>query len=545
MRPVDQFEAYYAMTEEGKPVADIAARFGKTVNFVRGRLALARVSAVLLDLYRNEEMTFEQLSAFTLTDDHERQVTVWENLPYWNASADSIRRALRSDSITANDKRLRFIGGIEAYEAVGGAVKRDLFDDQHSGYATDIALIEKLVADRLEAEAAILRAEGWNWIEIVDALPFANRMDRVYAQPVPLTDEQQSQLDTLEVQLAEVMERFEREEATAEDIEAENALTQEIEALRNQGEAYDQSDIERSGCYVTIDYYGKLCVERGLIRPDETEDALDQDGIDQPQNEHKTERAEEAAQPAFKMPAAFEQELSAQKTAAIRAELAYNPTVALATVVHALLLSLYSYGGREQTALEITLSNVGPESSIKDAAEVKAIQTMNIIAAEMKSKLPENPADLWSYCMACNQQELLNLLAFAASQSLNAIQLPHSSRLRQRNHADRIAEALQMNMEDWFVPTAANYFSRISKAGIEAALTEVKGADFAEGVSGMKKADAAAYAERQTRGTGWLPKEVRLTSDTGLDIAEDADEDHDANDDYNGDLDTDYPLAAE
>lgn len=45
MNPVDQFEAYRAMAEEGKPVADIAARFSKTENFVRGRLALARVSA--------------------------------------------------------------------------------------------------------------------------------------------------------------------------------------------------------------------------------------------------------------------------------------------------------------------------------------------------------------------------------------------------------------------------------------------------------------------------------------------------------------------
>ncbi len=67
------------------------------------------------------------------------------------------------------------------------------------------------------------------------------------------------------------------------------------------------------------------------------------------QKDHMTGCNEEAAQPAFKMPAAFEQELSAEKTAAIRAELAYNSTVRLATVVHALLLSLYSYGGHEQT----------------------------------------------------------------------------------------------------------------------------------------------------------------------------------------------------
>jgi ParB family chromosome partitioning protein len=58
--------------------------------------------------------------------------------------------------------------------------------------------------------------------------------------------------------------------------------------------------------------------------------------------------------------------------------------------------------------------------------------------------------------------------------------------------------------------TADSYFGRVSKTGIEQAITEAKGADFAAGVSGMKKADAAAYAERQLAGTGWLPALVRI-----------------------------------
>jgi len=63
-------------------------------------------------------------------------------------------------------------------------------------------------------------------------------------------------------------------------------------------------------------------------------------------------------------------------------------------------------------------------------------------------------------------------------------------------------------MAAWFTPTAANYFSRISKAGILAALREVKGAT-APAWESMKKADLAALAEREIAGTAWLPELLR------------------------------------
>jgi ParB family chromosome partitioning protein len=50
-------------------------------------------------------------------------------------------------------------------------------------------------------------------------------------------------------------------------------------------------------------------------------------------------------------------------------------------------------------------------------------------------------------------------------------------------------------MAVWFTPTAANYFIRISKTGILAALQEVKGAT-APGWAKAKKTELAAIAER-------------------------------------------------
>lgn len=130
MHPADQYEAFKALVDEGKSVKDVAARFGTTEVIVNRRLALAKVSPALLALYRSDEMDFDQLAAFTISDDHARQVEVWESLSSWDRNAHTIKRRLTSEEVPASDKRLTFVGGLEAYEAAGGAVRRDLFDEK-------------------------------------------------------------------------------------------------------------------------------------------------------------------------------------------------------------------------------------------------------------------------------------------------------------------------------------------------------------------------------------------------------------------------------
>ena len=61
---------------------------------------------------------------------------IWESLPSWNRYAHTIKAALRRDVITATDKRIRLIGGLDVYEQAGGEVKRDLFDERAQGLRT-------------------------------------------------------------------------------------------------------------------------------------------------------------------------------------------------------------------------------------------------------------------------------------------------------------------------------------------------------------------------------------------------------------------------
>ena len=70
---------------------DIAARSGGTAHVVRQRLRLAAISPKLMQVYRDSGLTLEQLTAFAITEDHARQVAVFDRLTY-NRDASSIRR---------------------------------------------------------------------------------------------------------------------------------------------------------------------------------------------------------------------------------------------------------------------------------------------------------------------------------------------------------------------------------------------------------------------------------------------------------------------
>lgn len=77
--------------------------------------------------------------AFTVTTDHARQEQVWEALQQsYNNEPYLIRRQLTESAVRASDRRARFVS-VEAYEAAGGVVLRDLFEDDGGGWLQDVA----------------------------------------------------------------------------------------------------------------------------------------------------------------------------------------------------------------------------------------------------------------------------------------------------------------------------------------------------------------------------------------------------------------------
>ena len=195
MHPADQFEAFKKLADErGFGAEEIAARFGVTAQVVRQRLRLGAVSPKLMQVYRDGELTLDQLTAFALTEDHARQEVVYERLSY-SRDASTIRRMLTETHAAATDRRVQFVG-IEAYAEAGGSILRDLFTEDRGGYLEDVALLDLLVTAKLGREADALRAaEGWKWTEAHLDFPHAHGMRRVYPHEVELSAEDQAALE--------------------------------------------------------------------------------------------------------------------------------------------------------------------------------------------------------------------------------------------------------------------------------------------------------------------------------------------------------------
>ena len=64
--------------------------------------------------------------------------------------------------------------GLDAYEAAGGFVLRDLFQQDDGGWLQDPVLLDRLVGEKLKAEAEAIAAEGWKWIEVAVSFPYGH-----------------------------------------------------------------------------------------------------------------------------------------------------------------------------------------------------------------------------------------------------------------------------------------------------------------------------------------------------------------------------------
>ena len=270
LHPLDQFRAFLALRERGQSEEEIAAAFFVPVSVVKQRLKLASVSPKLLDVYAEDDMTLEQLMAFTVNGDHARQEQVYERLGQsYTKEAYVIRRMLTEGAVRASDKRALFIG-LEAYEAAGGTVMRDLFEGDDGGWLDDPGLVLRLVVEKLEREAESIRAEGWKWTEI--ALDFAYGhhfgLRQLRGDQVPLTAEEEATREAFRAEYNQIEETNADRDDLSEEVERRfSELETILGTLENRPLVFDPAEIGRAGAFVSIDGVGVLRVERGYVRP--------------------------------------------------------------------------------------------------------------------------------------------------------------------------------------------------------------------------------------------------------------------------------------
>ncbi|MBN9361770.1 MULTISPECIES: ParB/RepB/Spo0J family partition protein [unclassified Devosia] len=449
MHPDDQCAAFAELVEQGMPVEDVAARFGVTPTVVKQRLRLAAVAPSLRARYREGELTLAQMMAFALVEDHARQEQVWAELPEWSRTPESIRRALTAEGLAAGHRLSRFVG-LEAYEAAGGAVLRNLFEEEPPMLA-DGALVERLAIEKLEAEAATLRAEGWKWVTV--------ELSPSYGYGWVQPDEGEDGAET-----------------------------------------FRPEDVARAGARVCLDYSGAVQIDRGLLDADAMKAEREAERAEQ------AEDAEEEAEGSPQFPDSVLVDLTAHRTAALRLELARNTKVALASVVHTLGLRVLYGGIGNPTCLGLshTSEYLGP--LIKTPEEGSAAGALTALVAAWRQELPDAGA-FWGWCLEADTDKLLELLAIIAGVSVNAVQRGRGrgDPLRQ---SDVLATALGLDMTKHWTPLAGGFFGRLTKAQLAAQLVEAEHTDVAGMLAARKKTEAAELTAT-TLGDGWLPQPLR------------------------------------
>jgi ParB family chromosome partitioning protein len=508
MHPADQFEAFRDLIDKGIPVADIAARFGVTDAVVSKRLKLARVSPVIIAAYRSGKLDLEQVMAFAISDDHKAQEKVLKALRNVGDNPRSIRSALTDGEIPASHKLVKFVT-LKAYEKAGGQIRRDLFAQDDEGvFILDQDLLHTLALAKLEKTAEGLRKEGWKWVEtrLEQEHSEWSHCTRLYPEPAPLTPKLAKELAALEQE----HDTLETSWDASDDPDAEYP-----ERLREISDRIDEINADRedvwpaetlaiAGAVVRIDYYGKTGIDRGYVLPADRPKKAAQAQTVTTANDDGTV-TETAIEDAFTLSAALIESLTLHRTAAISAELINRPDIALAALVHTMAAQDLLGRSSGNTCFEVFTRT----RSLRGVEGTKAFDTVASARENWGDRIPGTPDALWDWCLAQDQQVLLDLLAFCLARSVSAVRTKKDSPDDHRfGHADKLAATLKLDMTAWFTPTAENYFAKVSKTGILEALTEAKG-DIAPAWNKAKKGELAVIAERQLAETGWLPALLR------------------------------------
>jgi ParB family chromosome partitioning protein len=528
LHPLDQFRAFLALREKGQSEEEIAAAFFVSVNVVKQRLKLASVSPALLDVYAEDGMTLDQLMAFTVSGDHERQEQVFERLktshdkqPY------TIRRMLTEGAVRASDKRAQFIG-VDAYVSAGGTVLRDLFQGDDGGWLQDVPLVDQMVADKLKAESDAVSAEGWKWIEVAADFAYGHvfGLRQLRGEAVALTAEEEATRDALQAEFDRLSEEYQDADELPDEVDERlSELETALEGFETRPVVFDPAEIARAGAFVSIGAEGQLRVERGYIRPEdelavEPESDVSADGEDERAIAASSVGAEaivttevvtepEEDEGLSPISDRLMTELTSHRTLALRHALGERPDVAFLAALHVLTLkTFYHYGS--DSCLELDLKSVSFDTQapgLNDSASAEAIRARNESWAKA---LPKESADLWDALQEWDGDSQAGLFAHIVSLSVNAVCEPWNRRPRAFAHADRLAQAVDLDMAaaGW-KPTVDNFLGRVTKARILQAVAQAKDQRAADRIEHLKKGDMAAEAETLLADTGWLPEPLR------------------------------------
>ena len=536
MHPADQMETFRRLADDGATAAGIAARFGVGARTVEQRLRLGGAAPVLLDALRAGEIDLEMLTAFAVTADRGRQAAVWEQVKGqgYRPTPWQVRRMLTEDRIPATSDLARFVG-VEAYEAAGGAVDRDLFaeEDDAGVWLDDPELLRDLAMARLEAAAEELRTR-WRWAEprIETDWSATARFGRVHPRPGEATAQEEAEIERLQARHDELAELDDEDWTGALVAEAER-LEERLAGIQGAVEAravYRREDLGIAGCIVTIGAGGVMRAIQGLVRPEDMPErqpgSADGTGQESDSGGRGADRIDvPAARPADPAAEARKEagvgigladDLRAVRTCIVKAKLACDFDAAFDLLLFQLVHAVFGTGCRDD-ALDVA-ARPTPERPLARAND-DAFLSVNfgekLLSIDRASRLLDwlgkPAAESFAALRQLSEWEKRQLFASCVARTLKG-QLAFEAGARPETEATvarldiDFAATLHSNLEPAL--TAGLLWSRLRKDRLLAIARATLGEAWAAAHAKSKKAEVAAALEAAFFAHGEVPAEV-------------------------------------
>ena len=526
MHPADQVVAFAGLAASGVTVAAIAARFGVTGRTVEQRLRLGNAAPELLDAYRAEAIDLETLMAFAVTTDHARQLGVWERVSGqgYRPSSWQVKRMLTEERVPAGTAMARFVG-VDAYEAAGGPVLRDLFADEHENgvWLEDPKLLNELAQNKLTAAADELAAR-WKWAQAVPEVDWSAtaRYGRIHPEPGEPTDAETAEIERLRNRHDELA-TMEEHEWTDELVAAAEGIDERLDAIEAEVDArarFRPEDFAMAGCIATIGRDGTLQVIQGLVKPEDMPKETGAgagNGRDADAGDEGTAATGRVDGPAITTPATspadprakaredagvgigLADDLRAIRTALVKAHLANDFEAAFDLVVFQMVRAVFARGYTTSWhALDIAFNETADRPNMRvnddDFAQWSPGEAMLADWSHVPFEWMEGEDDAACFAAlrALPRADKEKLFAATVARTVKGqLAFEHDA----RPELEATVARLDIDFAKHVRPTAAMLWSRIKKSRILDIARETLGAAWASTRSKYKKADLAKSME--------------------------------------------------
>jgi ParB family chromosome partitioning protein len=533
MSPTDECIAFlHATQRDGQTPAEVARRFGLTERFVLGRMRLAKLADVVFDALRDGKISLDIAMAYATTSDTARQQAVYEQLSRggYGINAYTVRRMVQEGGCRGTDPRTRLVGR-EVYEAAGGRIDADLYDDAGGETWLDTELLDRLVTEKLVCFASDTRdAMGLAEVRVVEDsadIWSEARALKTIKLDVPTPD------DEAQARVAVIDQEIEQLQATVE----EGGLSDEqqaryvglgVERERLLAPMPSISDEQKSSAigFVYLSRDGSLQLHQDFYsKPEPAPGTAADDAVGDERSGFSEGSAGATEEPKAKgLSKRLTDELAHQKTELVALHVASDPHFALLLGTFMMVDKVtHRHADQDGNLLPTTLACRTPESTLSDfKSGTQAAERWTELESALDRSWAELPTPIQRFeaFRALDDDMRAAWFGWAVARTL----IPTGHGEPGDIFISHVGDQLEIDVAAWWRPTALNYFDRAPKQVTLDAIDRVGGPELRHRYALAKKGDLAATAEKLFRGDSlieadakeralaWVPTEMSFSS---------------------------------